>query len=85
MSRYKFDRSQEAVTMQELYCGQVRVSGCKFWQDLSWEQDSAKTMTSLLILPSVVSTSITFVFLKIKGNNHLVDYHLDCNFPLAKS
>ena len=40
--------------MQDLYCGQVRVSGCKFWQDLSWEQGFAKTMTSPLIIPSVL-------------------------------
>jgi len=28
VSRYKFDRSQKSVTLQDLYCGQVRVSGC---------------------------------------------------------
>ena len=38
VSRYKFDRSQKTVTVQDFNCGQVRVSGCKFWQDLSWEQ-----------------------------------------------
>jgi len=42
VSRYKFDRSQETVTMQDLNCGQVRVSGCRFFQDLSWEQDLQK-------------------------------------------
>jgi len=28
VSRYKFDRSQETVTVQDLYCGQMSVSGC---------------------------------------------------------
>ena len=52
VSRYKFDRSQETVTVQDYNCGQVRVSGCKFWQNLSWEQGFAKTMTNNLpILP----------------------------------
>jgi hypothetical protein len=53
VSRYKVDRSQVTVKVQDFYCGQVRVSGCRFWQDLSWEQGFAKTMTSLLTLPSV--------------------------------
>ena len=30
VSRYKFDRSQKTVTMQDLNCVQVRASGCKF-------------------------------------------------------
>jgi hypothetical protein len=59
--RYKFDRSQKTVTVQDLYCGQVRVSGCKFQQDLSWEQGAAKTMASLLILPSVVMGSCLLI------------------------
>jgi hypothetical protein len=25
--------------VQDLFCGQVRASGWKFWQDLSWEQE----------------------------------------------
>jgi len=54
VSRYNYDRSHKTVTVQDLYCGQVRVSGCKFWQDLSWEQGPAKTMTSPLIIPSVL-------------------------------
>jgi hypothetical protein len=31
VSRYKFDRSQKPVTVQEFYCVQMRASGCKFW------------------------------------------------------
>jgi hypothetical protein len=54
VSRYNFDRSQKTVTMQDFFCGHVRVSGCKFWQDLSWEQDPAKTMTNNLPILSVL-------------------------------
>ena len=54
VSRYKLSRSQEAITVQDLNCGQVRVSGYKLQQDLSEEQGSAKTVTSLLTLPSVL-------------------------------
>ena len=38
VSRYNLSRSQKSVTVQDLDCGQLRKSGCKFWQDLSWEQ-----------------------------------------------
>ena len=55
MSRYKYDRSQETVTMLDLNCGQVQVSGYKIQQDLSRRQGFAKTMTSLLTLPSVLA------------------------------
>ena len=30
------------------------MSGCKFWQDLSWEQGAAKTMTNNLPILSVL-------------------------------
>jgi hypothetical protein len=30
------------------------VSGCKFWQDMSWEQGAAKTMTNNLPILSVL-------------------------------
>jgi len=29
VSRYKLSRSQKTVTVQDLNCGQMRVSGCK--------------------------------------------------------
>jgi hypothetical protein len=55
VSRYKFDRSQKSVMVQDFNCGQMRVSGCKFWQDLSWEQGAAKTMTNNLPILSVLA------------------------------
>ena len=67
VSRYKLSRSQKSVTVQDLNCGQVRVSGCKFWQDLSWEQGLAKTMTSPLIIPSVLALVILFFPFNISG------------------
>ena len=69
VSRYKFDRSQKTVTVQDLYCGQMSVSGCKFWQKLSWEQGAAKTMTnnlpilSVLLLVILLSLSLITVLL----------------------
>jgi hypothetical protein len=54
VSRYKFDRSQKSVTVQDFYCVQVRASGCMFQQDLSWEQGAAKTMTNNLPILSVL-------------------------------
>ena len=65
MSRYKYDRSQETVTVQDLFCGQVRESGYKIQQDLSEEQGSAKTMTSLLTLPSVLGVVLFFIIVSI--------------------
>jgi hypothetical protein len=63
VSRYKFDRSQKSVTLQDLYCGLVRVSGCKFWQDLSWEQGAAKTMTNNLPILSVLALCIYLILI----------------------
>jgi cellulose synthase/poly-beta-1,6-N-acetylglucosamine synthase-like glycosyltransferase len=65
VSRYKYDRNQKPVTVQDLYCGQVRVSGCKIWQDLSWWQGFAKTMTSPLIIPSVLAAGVVFYYVPI--------------------
>ena len=55
VSRYNFDRSQKTVMMQDFNCGLMRVSGCKFQQDLSWEQSAAKTMTNNLPILSVLA------------------------------
>jgi len=43
-----------------LDCGQVRASGCKFQQDLSWEQGAAKTMTNNLPILSVLALGLIF-------------------------
>jgi hypothetical protein len=64
VSRYKLDRSQKTVMVQDFYCGQMRVSGYKIQKDLSEEQGSAKTVTSLLTLPPVLGgrSNIYFLF-----------------------
>ncbi len=66
MSRYKVSRSQKTVTVQDFNYGQMRVSGYKFRQDLSWEHGFAKTMTSPLIIPSVlVQVEIFFLIVDL--------------------
>jgi hypothetical protein len=72
VSRYKYDRNQKTVTVQDFYCGQMSVSGCKFWQDLSWEQGAAKTMTSPLIIPSVLAFRANFK--TVNGNQFFCWY-----------
>jgi hypothetical protein len=36
VSRYKLSRSQKTVKMQDLYCVQVSVSGCKMLNEFIW-------------------------------------------------
>ena len=36
VSRYKLSRSQKSVTVQDLYCVQVSVSGCKMLNEFIW-------------------------------------------------
>ena len=36
VSRYKLSRRQKSVTVQDLYCGQVRVSGFKMLNEFIW-------------------------------------------------
>jgi hypothetical protein len=59
VSRYKLDRSQKFITMQDLNCGQMCVSGCNDHYEFVLRAGvKAKTMTSLLILTGVVSKSV---------------------------
>ncbi len=36
VSRYNLSRNQKSVTMQDLNCGQMRVSGCKMLNEFIW-------------------------------------------------
>jgi len=55
VSRYKISRSQKTVTMQELYCGQVRVSGCKnHYKYVLKAGAKAKSVTNNLPILSVL-------------------------------
>ena len=64
MRGYKFDRSQKSVTLQDLYCDQVRAPGWKFWRDLPWEQGAAKTMTSNLPILSVLAATKLLIIIR---------------------
>ena len=106
VSRYKFDRSRETVTVQDLYlvhwrsvavqtiskpenchgagfnCEQMSVSGWKnYYKTVLGAGAKAKSVTSLLTLPSVLAC----VFFTKFGNslNILLRHHLDfLNQPL---
>ena len=39
VSRYNLSRSQKTVTVQDLNCGQISVSGFSGITNLSWEQE----------------------------------------------
>ena len=85
VSRYKFDRSQKTVTVQGLYCEQVRVSGYKIQQDLSEGHRFAKTVTSLLTLPSVLGFRANFKIVRIPeiyqlGNNPVLKFDINSSF-----
>jgi len=54
VSRYKLSRSQKFVKVQYFNCGQMRVSGWISHYEFVLGAGSAKTVTSLLIIPSVL-------------------------------
>ena len=55
VSRYKLSRSQKTVKVQDLYCGQVRVSGCKsYYKFILSAGAKAKSVTSNLPILSVL-------------------------------
>jgi hypothetical protein len=56
VSRYKLSRSQKSVTVQDLYCGQMRVSGCKnLYKFVLRAGAKAKSMTNNLPILSVLA------------------------------
>jgi hypothetical protein len=56
VSRYKFDRSQKSVTVQDLNCVQMRVSGCKnYYKFVLGVGVKAKTVTNNLPILSVLA------------------------------
>ena len=55
VSRYKFNRSQKSVTMQDLNCVQVRVSGCIYhYKAVLGAGVKAKSVTNNLPILSVL-------------------------------
>ena len=81
MSRYKFDRSQKTVMVQDLNCLQVSVSGCKnhyeFVLGVGVKAKSSTTDYTFLADKGVIIASGGFgsnVEMRIKYNN------LDTNY-----
>jgi len=61
VSRYKLSRSQKVVTMQDLNCGQMRVSGCRnHYKFVLGAGAKAKTVTNNLPILSVLATGFNF-------------------------
>jgi len=56
VSRYKLYQSQKFVKVQDFNCGQMRESGFKgHYEFVLCAGANAKTVTSLLIIPSVLA------------------------------
>ena len=61
VSRYKLYRSQKSVTVQDLNCGQMRVSGCKnYYKAVLGAGAKAKSMTNNLPILSVLACRCLF-------------------------
>ena len=61
VSRYKLSRSQKTVTVQDLNCGQMSVSGCKnHYKFVLGAGIKAKTVTNNLPILSVLVLVILF-------------------------
>ena len=68
VSRYKLSRRQKFVKVQDLYCMQMRVSGCKnLYKFVLSAEAKAKSVTNNLPLLSVLyAVFILFMILIIK-------------------
>jgi len=65
VSRHKLSRSRKIVKVQAVNCGQMRVSGCNgHYKSVLGAGANAKTVTSLLIIPSVLYVGF---ILKLSG------------------
>jgi hypothetical protein len=65
VSRYNLSRSQKTVTVQDYNCVQMSVSGCKnHYKAVLRAGAKAKSVTSLLTLPSVLCAVFIFKFIK---------------------
>ena len=60
VSRYKLYRSQRIITVQELGCEQMSVSGCRAIRNLSRCRGKAKTVTNLFTLLTVLGGRSNF-------------------------
>ena len=60
VSRYNDSRSQRFITVQELGCEQMSVSGCRAIRNLSRCRGKAKTVTNLFTLLTVLGGRSNF-------------------------
>jgi hypothetical protein len=73
VSRYNLSRSQKSVMVQDLYCGQMRVSGCRnCYESVSSAGAKAKTVTNNLPILSVLAVR-AFIYYFISSNS--LDYY----------
>jgi hypothetical protein len=62
VSRYKMSRSHKTVIVLDFNCGQMRESGCKgYYKFVFIAGAKAKSVTSLLTLPSVLGEGIYYL------------------------
>ena len=62
VSRYKLSRSQKSVTVQDLNCVQMRVSGCNYhYEFVLGAGAKAKTVTNNLPILSVLGFRYLFL------------------------
>jgi hypothetical protein len=65
VSRYNLSRSQKSVTVQDLFCEQVRVSGCNYrYKFVLSAGAKAKSVTNNLPILSVLALVIYFCRVK---------------------
>ena len=63
VSRYKVDRSQKFITVQDFNCGQKRVSGCNSYYEFVLRAEAkAKSVTNNLPILSVLGNVVIFFF-----------------------
>ena len=66
VSRYNLSRSRESVKVQDLYCGQMRVSGCNnHYKFVLSAGSKAKTVTNNLPILSVLAVAFILCYLLI--------------------
>ena len=78
VSRYKLSRSQKSITVQDLNCGQMRVSGCNnHYQFVLNAGAKAKSVTNNLPILSVLG--LVFIIIICESFNSII---LFCNISL---
>ena len=70
VSGFKLSRSQKFITVQDLNCGQMSVSGCTDHYKIVFSAGAkAKTVTNNLPILSVLSVGVSLFFIQTIGSN----------------